>query len=312
MQLNWKIRTTLGVMRVLTAMRLLPTNQRAVKMPAEKRIATKPPKFMVGDVPEVATEDHQVRTRDGQEIRVRIYRPEIHTRTLLYAHGGGWIFGGIPACDHICRRLAAEADVAVVSVEYRLAPEHPFPVPLDDVEDAMDWLRASGRESSVLLVGGDSAGGNLAAALTLRTRTRGIPVAGQLLVYPAVDATVTRPGLLAYDGPGMTPADCRFIADVYLAGADPRNPEASPVCADSHAGLPPAFVVTVEYDALRDDGIAYADALRAAGVPVRHVDVPGHVHGSLSLPALYDGIDELYAGMCAFLADPTTVHTAAS
>ena len=291
-------------MRVLTLLRLLPTNARALRLPVSKRAAGAPPKRMVGDVPEVASEDHTITTRDGQEIRVRVYRPEVASPTVLYAHGGGFAFGGIAACDHICRRLAHEANVAIVSVEYRLAPEHPFPVPLDDCEDALDWMRSTGREDTVLFLGGDSAGGNLAAALALRLRDRGTPVAGQLLIYPALDMTASRPGLVDYRGPGMTPDDCRLLAATYLAGKDPRTPEASPILAPDLAGLPPAFVLTVEHDALRDEGCAYAERLRSAGVPVRHVDVPGHVHGSLSIPALYEGIDEMYAAMCSFVANP--------
>ncbi len=303
---NRKVRNVLAVMRVMTMLHLLPNNERGIRMPVEKRMNGAAPKKMIGPVPEVASEDHMVRTRDGQEIRVRVYRPELGSPTLLYAHGGGWVFGGIPACDHICRRIAHEANVAVVSVEYRLAPQHTFPGPLNDVEDALDWMFAQGRQDTTLFVGGDSAGGNLAAALALRLRDRGTPVAGQLLIYPAVDLTASRPALLGYRGPGMTPDDCRLVARTYLAGADPKQPDASPIHAASLAGLPPAFVLTVEHDALRDEGRAYADALRAAGVPVTDMDVPGHVHGSLSIPALYDGIDDVYAAMCRFLANPTS------
>lgn len=291
-------------MRILTWLRLLPTNERVIRLPVEKRLAMGPAGWMVGDVPDVIDEDHVLHTRDGQEIRVRVYRPEIESRTMLYAHGGGFVVGGIQACDHICRRLAHDADICVISVEYRLAPEHPFPTPLDDCEDALDWMLASRPAPSELFLGGDSAGGNLAAALALRLRDRGTRVAGQLLIYPALDMTASQPGLTGYRGPGITPDDCRLLATTYLAGADPTTPEASPLHAPNLDGLPPAFVVTVEHDPLRDEGAAYADRLGSEGVPVRHVDVPGHVHGSLSLPALYDGIDELYADFCGFLADP--------
>lgn len=304
MKPNRKIRALLAVTRVLTKLRLAPDNARLLRTPPEKRLAMGPTSWMVGEVEKVATEDHLVPTRDGAQIRVRVYRPELQSTTVLYIHGGGFVVGGIASCDHLCHRLAREGGVAVVSVEYRLAPEHAFPGPLDDCEDAYEWMLASGRASTRVIVGGDSAGGNLSSALALRLRDKGIAVAGQLLIYPAVDMTASRPGLVNYRGPGMTPDDCRLLAAAYLAGADPKNPEASPIHASSHAGLPPALVITVEHDALRDEGIAYAAALRDAGVPVRHIDVPGHVHGSLSLPALYEGIDELHAAMAGFVADP--------
>lgn len=306
MQPPRKIRTLLAVTRVATALRLFPTHERLLRMPAAKRLAMGPAKFMVGDFSKVTTEDHLVPTRDGQQIRVRVYRPEVDSPTVLYIHGGGFVVGGIASCDHLCHRLAQEANVAVVSVEYRLAPEHAFPGPLDDCEDAYDWVIANGRANSAVIVGGDSAGGNLSSALALRLRDKGTALAGQLLIYPAVDMTASRPGLVNYRGPGMTPADCALLARTYLGGAEPKTPEASPIHAASHAGLPPALVITVEHDALRDEGIAYAEALRAAGVSTKHIDVPGHVHGSLSLPAMYDGIDELYAAMSAFIAEVGT------
>lgn len=304
MQPNRKIRFLLAFMRVATALRLLPTNARLLRMPAAKRLAMGPAPWMVGKFTKVATEDHTIPTRDGGEIRVRVYRPDLVDRTVLYIHGGGFVVGGIASCDHMCHRFAQQADAAVVSVEYRLAPEHAFPGPLDDCEDALDWVLANRGSVGALFVAGDSAGGNLSAALAMRMRERGLALAGQLLIYPAVDMTASRPGLVDYDGPGMTADDCKLLAATYLAGADPLTPDASPIHAPSHAGLAPAFVVTVEHDALRDEGRAYAEALRAAGVPVQYVDVPGHVHGSLSLPALYEGIDELYAAMCGFIANP--------
>lgn len=303
MKPNRKIRFLIGVTRIATALRLMPDNQRLLRMPPAKRLAMGPAKWMVGDVDKVATEDHDVPTRDGSSIRVRVYRPDTNSPTVLYIHGGGFVVGGIASCDHLCHRLAGQAGATVVSVEYRLAPEHPFPGPLNDCEDALDWVRSSGRSDSAIIVGGDSAGGNLAAALALRVRGQESSIAGQILVYPALDMTAARPGLVGYRGPGMTPEDCKLLAKTYLAGADAMNPEASPIHASNLAGLPPALVITVEHDALRDEGCAYAADLRDAGVPVRHIDVDGHVHGSLSVPAMYDGIDDLYDAMSAFIAE---------
>jgi acetyl esterase len=194
----------------------------------------------------------------------------------------------------------------VVSVEYRLAPEHRFPIPLHDCEDALDWLLAQSWDSARLTVAGDSAGGNLAAAMALLLRERGTPLAGQLLIYPAVDLTISA-GARAYKGIGLTAADCLTCADVYVGHGDRTDPLASPLLAPDLSGLAPALVVTVEHDPLHDEGCAYAARLQESGVPVRLIDVAGHVHGSLSLPVLYNGIDELYQSMAAFLREPSAV-----
>jgi acetyl esterase len=194
-------------------------------------------------------------------------------------------------------------------VEYRLAPEHPFPGPLHDCEDALDWLLSQGWDVERLVVAGDSAGGNLAAALALRLRDRGTPLAGQLLIYPALDLTVSGSGISGYQGIGLTAKECRVIAELYLGGGDPTEPYASPLLAPDLAGVAPALVVTVEHDCLHDEGGAYVTRLRDAGVPAELLDVRDHVHGSLSLPALYVGIDDLYARLSAFVRDPGLVRS---
>ena len=308
MALSRKVRVTFAVMKALTKVGVLPTNEKAVRLPVAKRLALGPGKRMVGSVPEVPSYDVQIPTRDGAQIRLRVYTPEGATAPLLYAHGGGFAIGGLASCDHTCRRLAVESHVVVVSVEYRLAPEHRFPGPLDDCEDALEWLLAQGWDAERLVVAGDSAGGNLAAALALRLRERGTPLAGQLLIYPALDLTVTRPGILNYRGIGLTTADCHFCAEVYLGDGDRTDPYASPLLAPDLAGLAPALVVTVEHDPLHDDGTAYVERLLEAGVPATLVEVADHVHGSLSVPTMYRGIDDLYATMTAFVREPGRVR----
>jgi acetyl esterase len=273
-----------------------------------KRLAAGPGARMAGPVPDVASEDVEVPTRDGATIRVRVYRPVGATAPLLYAHGGGFAIGGLASCDHICRRLAVEADAVVVSVEYRLAPERPFPGPLQDCEDALDWLLSQGWDNARLVVAGDSAGGNLAAALALRLRDRGTPLAGQLLIYPAVDMTSSSQGVRGYRGIGLTAAECVKCAELYVGDGDPTDPYASPLLAPDLSRLAPALVVTVEHDPLHDEGCAYAARLREAGVPALLLDIADHVHGSLSVPVLYDGIDELYQQMCSFLRDPAMAN----
>jgi acetyl esterase len=308
MALSWKARTTFGLVRALGAVGLAPTMERALRMPMAKRLGTGPVKGLIGKRVDVPTEDALVPTRDGAEIRVRVYRPEGATLPVLYVHGGGFVLGGLASCDHICRRLAVECGAVVVSVEYRLAPERPFPGPLHDCEDALDWLLTQDWDAERLVVAGDSAGGNLAAALALRLRDRGTPLAGQLLLYPALDLTMSGDGVRGYRGVGLTTKDCQACADAYLAGGDPTDPLASPLLAPDLTGLAPALVVTVEHDPLHDEGGAYVQRLLEAGVPAELVDVADHVHGSLSLPALYVGIDDLYRRLSAFVRDPSEVR----
>ena len=279
------------------------------QLPMEKRMAMGPEKFMLGDVPEVPFRDEQVPTRDGATIRVRVYEPEGATVPLLYAHGGGFAFGGIKSCDHMCKQIAHDAGMVVVSVEYRLAPEHAFPGPLHDVEDALTWLRQQGWDDECLFVGGDSAGGNLAAALAMLCRDSDVPLLGQLLIYPALDMTAQGEGVLGYTGIGMKAEDMQLCARTYLGGADPHEPLASPLHAPDLTGLAPAFVLTVEHDALRWEAQRYAERLVAAGVATTTYDVDGHVHASLSVPALYkDGIGEIYARMVGFIAEQLARH----
>lgn len=205
---------------------------------------------------------------------------------LVFFHGGGWAVGDLDSHDHLCRHLAFAGDVLVLSVEYRLAPEHRFPAPLDDCLAAYDWALAQagtlGIDPARVAVGGDSAGGNLAAALALAVRDRGgRQPAFQLLIYPAVDFTAENASLRDNaTGYLLTRPAMEMFADLYLGDRALRaDPRASPLLAASHVGLPPALVQTAEFDPLRDEGAAYADTLRAAGVPVEYRLYAGMVHG---------------------------------
>lgn len=303
MALTRKARVTFAVMAALRRLGLAPTMEKLVRTPMDKRLAQKAPKALLGHVPVVPATDRRVTTRDGAQIRVRVYRPEGAAVPLLYLHGGGFMVGGVDSCDHICRRLAAESGAVVCSVEYRLAPEHRFPGPLQDCEDALEWFLSQEPEldPARLVVGGDSAGGNLAAGLALRLREQGKPLAGQLLIYPALDMTQSGEGIRAYRGLGLTAEECRQCADVYLGDGDRSDPFASPLLAPDLTGSAPAFVLTVEHDPLREEGARYAERLQEAGVPTTHLDLLDHVHGSLSVPKLYRGVDEVYATMSAFV-----------
>jgi len=231
---------------------------------------------------------------DGGAIRIRLYEPAgRRPRPLhVFLHGGGWCVGDLDQRDPRCRTVAAEADCTVASVDYRLAPENAFPVPVEDCYAALCWLveRADdlGVDPARVSVGGESAGANLAAVLALLSRDRSGPtLCFQWLDVPAVDLTMSMPSIdrLA-TGYGLTKVDMtRFVA-AYLRDHDPRDPVASPLFAPDLTGLPAALITTAEYDPLTDDGHAYAQALRRAGVPVQHEHLPGLVHASFAFTRL--------------------------
>ncbi|MFJ8442117.1 alpha/beta hydrolase [Kitasatospora griseola] len=233
----------------------------------------------------------------GGPLPLRVYRPENDGRlpVLLYLFGGGWTLGSPDTSDAICRRLTNAVGCVTVSVGYRLAPEHPFPAAVHDVIAAAEWIAANAAELGVdperIAVGGDSAGGNLAAALTLAARERGGPaLCHQLLVYPNTDHAADTPSVREHDDPLLF--NRRSVAwywGHYLADpADGADPLASPLRAASLAGLPPATVITAEYDPLRDEGEAYAHALRAAGVPVELRRYDGMPHGFFAMAGVLD------------------------
>ncbi|HMM75763.1 MAG TPA: alpha/beta hydrolase [Gammaproteobacteria bacterium] len=225
----------------------------------------------------------------GGALALRVYRPHsAHTvlPALVYFHGGGWVVGDLDTHDHLCRHLAFAGDVVVLAVDYRLAPEHAFPAAVDDCVAAFRWACANasglGIDATRIAVGGDSAGGNLAAVVCLAARDAGEPLpAFQLLIYPAVDFTADNASLRDNaTGYLLTRAALRQFYAWYLGAIeDRRDWRVSPLWAASHAGLPPALVQTAEFDPLRDEGALYADTLRAARVPVEHRHYEGMVHG---------------------------------
>lgn len=234
--------------------------------------------------------------RDGYEIPLRIYRPravrdtEADVPVILYFHGGGWVQGNVVMYDPLCTHLARKVRAVVVSVDYRLAPEHRAPTPGHDCVDATSWVAANGpvlrADTSRLAVCGDSAGGNLAAVVALASRDRGGPrLRHQALIYPGLDQTLSSPSIEENaDAPVLTRANILAFQRHYLPErADPRDPMLSPLFADLRR-LPPALVQTAELDPLRDDGVRYAAALRAAGVAVRDTTYVRVPHGFASFP----------------------------
>ncbi len=237
----------------------------------------------------------------------RAYRPGAACEPLgaiVWCHGGGWVIGDIEGFEHVCRALANAAGHIVVSVDYRLAPEHPFPAALDDALAAVAWALGHGAQqlgydADRVVVGGDSAGGNLAAVAARHHRDR---LAGQLLVYPVVDAGMTSASYRDAAGAdigGLTPDSMERCFRAYLQGGDITDPDVSPLRGEL-TGLPPALVAVAEHDVLRDDGLAYAAALAAAGVAVELLCFDDMVHGFLRWGGVVDRAGELVRAMGDF------------
>lgn len=232
------------------------------------------------EVAEVST--HRV----GTGVGVRLYRPSASTAagTIVHFHGGGWVTGDLDYADATCRMLADEAGVAVVSVDYRLAPEHPFPAAIDDAASVMDWV-AAGSESLTgpVVVSGDSAGGNLAAVCAARSRTGAGPdVIGQVLIYPVVDTDLGRESYAANSGVFLGTREMAWFLDHYCPdAADRSSPLVSPLRDTDLSGLPPTVVVVGGHDPLRDEGAEYAERLTARGVAVELLEFPSLPHGFL-------------------------------
>jgi acetyl esterase len=247
----------------------------------------------------------EVRDHRVGDVLVRTFRPEGEgpLPVVVYLHGGGWMMGTLDTYDALLRALANASGAIVAGVEYRLAPEHRFPAALDDTLAAIRWAAAS-LGSPIALIG-DSAGGNLAAVAALRLRGE-LPIAFQALIYPVIDANFETASYREFSvGHGLSSASMQRFWRLYLDGADPTDPDASPLRSDL-AGVAPAYVLTAEEDVLRDEGEAYAAALRAAGVPTELVCWPGTIHGFFRwlavTPAAREAIDAVGARLRKALA----------
>ena len=244
-------------------------------------------------------------------VSIRSYRPKRPIAApmplILNIHGGGWVLGSLAQADWLCSNVAAMVGAVVVSVDYRLAPAHRWPAAAEDcyatLVDVAARAAEFGTDPARLAVMGDSAGGNLAAVVALMARDRSGPqLSYQALLYPATDLTLSSPSIAEnVHAPILTRADCIAYRNHYLGGQDPRQPYASPLLAADHADLPPALVQVAEHDPIRDDGLRYAVALRAAGVPVRTTTYVGMPHGYLSFPRLCRSAPQALAELCAEL-----------
>jgi acetyl esterase len=246
-------------------------------------------------------------------IPARIYTPKtLRTKDglapcLVFFHGGGWVIGNLETHDVVCRKLAHEGELIVISVDYRLAPEHKFPAAVDDAVTATNWIAANasklGIDPARLMVGGDSAGGNLAAVVSLHARDHGgAKIAGQVLVYPATEFARTH---ASHREPEtsilLTHSVIGWFADHYMGDADRSDWRASPARAKTLAGLPPAHVLTAGADPLRDEGDEYAARLKEAGVPVAYKHFPGQFHGFFTMGKLLKQADVAVTDIATWL-----------
>ncbi len=249
---------------------------------------------LFGTVDEVAS----VEDRLAGGVRVRVYEPRPGDAALVYYHGGGWVAGSVDTHDGIVRALAARSGRTVVSVDYRLAPEHPYPAGLEDARTAARWALD---QFDAVAVGGDSSGATLAAVVA-----RELPVALQLLICPALDARCESDSYARFAaGTNLTREAMRWYWAQYLGGADGDDPDASPLRAPDLSRAAPAIIAVAECDPLRDDGLAYAERLRAAGVPVSLRRYEGMVHDFVRFAATLDrasaALDELASELGARL-----------
>jgi acetyl esterase len=250
----------------------------------------------------------------GGSLRIRVYIPDGKGPfpVIVFFHGGGFSIGSIESHENVSRSIAKEAASLVFSVDYRLAPENPFPAAFDDAYAAVQWVQANAAEfngdPARLGVAGDSAGGNLAAAVSLKARDEEGPSIGlQILLYPTTVLTdMDFPSRRNFSGYVLTEESGKNVLDHYLPDiSDRSNPYASPLLADDHSRLPPAYVMTAAFDPLLDEGLLYAERLREAGVPVTYRNYEGMLHGFLS----FEDIVLLFPPLARLLKEPEYVYS---
>jgi acetyl esterase len=243
---------------------------------------------------------------DADGVPTRLYAKSVNVPVFVYVHGGGWAFGSIETADRMCRRIADRSGCAVLSVGYRLAPEHVFPAALEDIETVLGYVRREGAglgvDPSRLAIGGDSAGGLLATVVARRQRDAAMPLDHQVLIYPMIDPMLASESYHEVGGHGLDRAAVKLAWETFVPEAALRfTPDLAPLAVPDLAGMPSTLLITAEYDVLRDEGADYADALITAGVPVVHVRYLGVNHGFARKLAVFDAaraaIDQVAASL---------------
>lgn len=263
----------------------------------------------------VANVENRLISVGDAEIKVRVYTPEGSGPfpLFVYYHGGGWVIGDLETADASCRMIANKTGSVVVSVDYRLSPEYKYPVPLNDSYEALKWVYDNADElngiASNIVVGGDSAGGNLSAAVSLKSRDENGPkISAQILIYPVTDMTYDTPSYNEFQkGFGLDKNLMVWFVDHYIRNeSDKKDKYAAPLVAEDLSDLPPAFVITAEYDVLRDEGNAYAERLKTAGVKVETSLVEGLIHGYFTNMAVFpEQIKGTISKIVQFLSEST-------
>jgi acetyl esterase len=230
---------------------------------------------------------------DAHGVPCRLYATRTDAPVFVYLHGGGWCYGNVETVDRVCRRIADRSGCAVLSVDYRLAPEHPHPAAMEDTETVLSFVRKAGADLGVdpsrLAIGGDSAGAQLATVAARRQRDAATPLDYQVLIYPAIDPMTASESYAELGEYGLDRASMRLAWEAYVPDPLQRlTPDVAIFATPDLAGMPPTLIITAEYDVLRDEGADYADALRAAGVPAVHTRYMGVNHGFARKLAVID------------------------
>jgi acetyl esterase/lipase len=290
--LDLRVRIWLKLAQWLQAAGVYPTMAAMSSVPIARRATSKPPWWLTRPLPkDVHIYDHAA-GEGGAPANLRVYRSITSAERspiVLFTHGGGFVTGGLDAMQFLCAQLASAAPALVVSVDYPLAPEHPYPAALDTTYSALRWISDHGDErggdTSRLVVMGDSAGGNLVAALCLLARRNNGPrIDRQVLIYPALDATLSSAGMRA--ATAKRRAECDTFYSYYVGDGDRTDELVSPLLANDLSDLPQTTIITAEHDALFYDGLLYATRLAQAGVRVRYTNYLGMPHGFLSMPRI--------------------------
>ena len=255
---------------------------------------------------EIITSNHKVPV-DGDTIEVREYSSKSINKSgssLVYFHGGGWVIGDTDTHDNICRYICKKLNIKIFSVNYRLSPEHKFPIPFNDCFEAYDWISSNAElfeiDSEMISVGGDSAGGNLAASICIQRKKENKPLPNaQLLIYPATDLRLVTNSMVrdCSEGFVLTEELMKWFVDHYLDSDELKNDaRVSPLLAERFDGLPPALIITAGFDPLRDEGLQYSEKLKQGNVPVVYKEYPAYIHGFFNMfqvPGIKKSINEI-------------------